>query len=387
MTVQIRTLEDKMFVPAEAQSTLQTQEYMINMGPQHPIAHGSLRLLLKMDGETIREIIPVPGYIHRGVEKIGEHMNPVQFVHLSDRTDYFSSLIGNWGVSKAIEKAASIEVSERVQYIRTITAELMRLQSHCLWWGVLGMDLGAFTAFLYGFRERELIGEIFEETIGCRLTMNYNVPGGVLADIHPNFVKRTKNLLPYLKEKIDEYDELLSGNIILQERLRNIGILSAEDAISLGVTGPILRASGVPLDLRATAPYGLYDKVEFNVPVGTIGDCWDRYYVRLEEMRESIRIIEQLIDNIPPGEIQAIKLSGRIKIPAGTYYDQIETARGVLGVFMVWDGKDTNPYRIHLRSPNYNNLWSVTHLAVGWRVADIVSIQSTLDLVIPELDR
>ncbi len=387
MTVQIRTLDDKMRIPEGAQSTLQTQEYMINMGPQHPIAHGSLRLLLKMDGETVKEVIPVPGYIHRGVEKMGEHMTPMMFTHLTDRTDYLSSLMGNWGISKAIEKAAGIEVSDRVNYIRTIMAELMRLQSHALWWGVLGIDLGAFTAFLYGLREREVISEIFEETIGCRLTMNYIVPGGVLADIHPNFVKRTKDLLPYMRQKIDEYDELLSGNIILQERLRNIGILSAEQAKSMGATGPVLRGSGVPLDLRATDPYGVYDKVDFNVPVGSIGDCWDRYYVRLEEMRESIKIIEQLIDNIPEGKIQAMKISGRIKIPPGTYYDQIETARGIMGVFMVWEGKKTEPYRIHLRSPNYNNLWLATLLAKDWRVADLISIQSTLDLVIPELDR
>ena len=387
MTVQIRTLDDKMRIPEGAQSTLQTQEYMINMGPQHPIAHGSLRLLLKMDGETVKEVIPVPGYIHRGVEKMGEHMTPMMFTHLTDRTDYLSSLMGNWGISKAIEKAAGIEVSDRVNYIRTIMAELMRLQSHALWWGVLGIDLGAFTAFLYGLREREVISEIFEETIGCRLTMNYIVPGGVLADIHPNFVKRTKDLLPYMRQKIDEYDELLSGNIILQERLRNIGILSAEQAKSMGATGPVLRGSGVPLDLRATDPYGVYDKVDFNVPVGSIGDCWDRYYVRLEEMRESIKIIEQLIDNIPEGKIQVMKISGRIKIPPGTYYDQIETARGIMGVFMVWEGKKTEPYRIHLRSPNYNNLWLATLLAKDWRVADLISIQSTLDLVIPELDR
>ena len=386
MTVTVHTLQEKLDAPAGAESSLHTQEYLINMGPQHPIAHGSLRIVLRMDGETIREVIPVPGFVHRGLEKMGEHLTGLQFIHLTDRMDYLSALMNNWAVSKAVEKAAGIEVSRRVQYIRTIMAELMRLQSHALWWGVLGMDLGAFTAFLYGFREREVIGKILEETIGARLTMNYIIPGGVMYDLHPDFVRQTKELLPYMKKMIDEYDVLLSGNIILQERLRNIGILSAQDAIGYGCTGPVLRASGVPWDLRRTEPYGAYDDAEFDIPVGSVGDNWDRYYVRMEEMRQSIRIIEQLIDNIPEGDIQAVKYGGRIKIPAGMYYDHLETARGVLGVTLVGDGSD-KPYRIHLRSPNFNNLWVVTKLAVGWRIADIIAIQSTLDLVIPDIDR
>ncbi len=387
MTVNIQKLDDKLRIAQEANSALQTQEYMINMGPQHPIAHGSLRLVLRMDGETVKEVIPVPGYIHRGVEKIGEHMTMWQFTHLTDRTDYLSSLMNNWAVAKLVEKYAGIEVSERVQYIRTIMAELMRIQSHVLWWGVLGMDLGAFTAFLYGFRERELIAKILEETIGARLTMNYIIPGGLARDLHPDFVPKVKALLPYLRKMVDEYDTLLSNNIILQERLRNIGILSAEDAISLGCTGPVLRGSGVPYDLRKVEPYGAYDKVEFNVPVGTIGDNWDRYYVRIEEIRESIKIIEQLIDNLPDGDVLAVKFGKKIKIPKGTHYEQIETARGVMGVFVVGEGKGDIPYRIHVRSPNFNNLWAVTKLAPGWRIADIIAIQSTLDLVIPDIDR
>ena len=196
MTVNIHTLHEKLNAPAGADSSLQTQEYLINMGPQHPIAHGSLRIILRMDGETIREVIPVPGFVHRGLEKMGEHLTGLQFIHLTDRMDYLSALMNNWAVSKAVEKAAGIEVSPRAQYIRTIMAELMRLQSHALWWGVLGMDLGAFTAFLYGFREREVIGKILEETIGARLTMNYIIPGGVMYDLHPDFVRQTKELLP-----------------------------------------------------------------------------------------------------------------------------------------------------------------------------------------------
>ena len=299
MSVKVSTLSERCTPPESPSSGLDTQEYFINMGPQHPSTHGVLRLMLKLDGETVREVIPVLGYIHRSIERIGENLTYVQFVHQVDRMDYLSALSNNWAVSMAVEKAAGIKVSERIQYIRTLMAELQRIQSHQLWWGVFGMDLGAFTPFLYGFRDREKITDIFEETIGARLNMNYIQPGGVMFDIHPNFVKRTKETLKYFKPKLEEYEELLGGNVIVQERTRNVGILSAEKAISLGATGPVLRASGVPYDLRKIHPYGVYDKVDFDVAIGSVGDCWDRYYVRLEEMRQSMRIIEQLIDNIP----------------------------------------------------------------------------------------
>ncbi len=253
---------------------------------------------------------------------------------MTDRLDYLSALMNNWAVAKTVEKAAGIPTNERIETIRTIMAELQRLQSHALWWGVMGMDLGAYTAFLYGFREREIIGEIFEETIGARLTMNYIQPGGLMYDIKADFAEKVKKLLPYLKGCIAQYETLLSGNVIFQERLRNIGIIDGQHALALGCTGPVLRASGVPYDLRAVEPYGVYDKVKFNVVVGAVGDCWDRYYVRLEEMRESVRIIEQLIDNIPEGPHTTIRYNEEIILPEGLHYGQIETARGVLGVFV-----------------------------------------------------
>jgi NADH-quinone oxidoreductase subunit D/NADH-quinone oxidoreductase subunit C/D len=280
-----------------------------------------------------------------------------------------------------------IETNERIETIRTIMAELQRLQSHALWWGVTGMDLGAYTAFLYGFREREIIGEIFEETIGARLTMNYIQPGGLMYDIKPDFAMKVKRLLPYLRGCIDEYETLLSGNVIFQERLRNVGIVDGPRAVGFGCTGPIVRASGVPYDLRATESYGVYSKVKFNVVVGTVGDCWDRYYVRLEEMRESVRIIQQLIDDIPEGPVSTIRYNTELTIPQGTYYGQVETARGAFGVLIVSDGAREIPYRLHFRSPSFNNLWVVTALAPGWRIADFISIQSSLDLVIPDIDR
>jgi NADH-quinone oxidoreductase subunit D/NADH-quinone oxidoreductase subunit C/D len=387
MTVRIRTLEEIVRPPQTADSLYSTQEYFVNMGPQHPIAHGSLRLVLLLDGETVRRVIPVPGYVHRGIEKMAESLNYRQIVHLTDRMDYLSALMNNWALSKTVEAAAGIAVNPRIETIRTLMAELQRMQSHILWWGVLGMDLGAFTAFLYSFRDREIIGEIFEDTIGARLTMNYIQPGGLLFDIHPDFARKVKKLIAYLRTILEEYDTLLSGNVILQERLRNIGVLAPEKAIALGCTGPVLRASGVPYDLRKAEPYGVYDQVEFDVVIGTQGDCWDRYYARIEEIRQSLRIIEQLIDNIPPGPTMVMKFGARIKIPEGAYYGQMETARGVLGVFLVSDGRSDTPYRIHFRSPNFNNLWAITALAPGWRIADLIAIQSSLDLVIPDIDR
>jgi NADH-quinone oxidoreductase subunit D len=387
MTVAIKTLDELLTVPAETNSLLSTQEYFLNMGPQHPIAHGSLKLVLLMDGETVRKVIPVPGFVHRGIEKMCEHLDYRQIIHLTDRMDYLSALMNNWAVAKTVEKAANIETNGRIETIRTIMAELQRLQSHALWWGVLGMDLGAFTAFLYSFRDREIIGEIFEETIGARLTMNYIQPGGLMYDIHPDFVLKVKKLTAYLKPIIEEYDTLLSGNVITQERLRNIGILKAENAIGLGCTGPVLRGSGVPYDLRKIEPYGVYGKVDFDVVIGTKGDCWDRYYVRIEEMRQSLKIIEQLIDNIPDGPHMVTKFSAKIRLPEGTYYGQVETARGVLGVFIASDGNSEKPCRLHFRSPNFNNLWAVTQIAPGWRIADLIAIQSSMDLIIPDIDR
>lgn len=387
MTVTIRTLDTILSPPDPAARPLDTQEYYVNMGPQHPISHGSLRLVIKLDGETVREVIPVPGFVHRGVEKMCEFLTPRQIVPYTDRLDYLSAFMNNWAVTRTVEEAAGIESNERIETIRTLMAELQRIQSHALWWGVTGMDLGAFTPFLYAFREREIISEIFEETVGARLTMNYIQPGGLMFDIHPNFVKRVKDVIAYMKPVIDEYDTLLSGNVILQERLRNIGILDGEQAVALGCTGPVLRASGVPYDLRKIEPYGVYDKVDFNVVVGATGDSWDRYYVRIQEMRESIRIVEQLIDNIPEGETMTLKYTSIIEIPEGMYYKQVETARGAFGILLVADGKNEKPYRLHFRSPNYNNLWVVTVIAPGWRVADLIAILSSLDLVIPDIDR
>ena len=275
------------------------------MGPQHPSTHGVLRLVLKLEGETVLGLTPVLGYVHRGIEKMGEAMTVLQFTHLTDRLDYLSAHMNNWGWALAVEQALGIEVPERAEHIRVIMSELTRISSHQLWWGVLGMDLGAFTPFLYGFRDRELINDIFEKTCGARLTMNYIRPGGVTADVDEDFAKDVRAFVDYFTPVIDEYETLVGGNIIFQERTKGIGVLSADLARSLGCTGPTLRASGVSYDVRRNRPYGIYPKLAFNVPVVTEGDSWARYKVRIAEMRESLAIIRQALDTMPEGPVRA----------------------------------------------------------------------------------
>lgn len=384
--ISISTLDERIKKSAMFHEPLQAQDYFVNMGPQHPSTHGVLRLVLKMDGETIKDIIPVLGYIHRGIEKKSEYVGYRQQVHLTDRLDYLCALMNNWAISSAVEKAMNIELNDRIETVRTIVAELQRIQSHQLWWGVFGMDLGAFTPFLYGFRDREKITAIFEETIGARLTMNYFQPGGMMYDIHPDFVRKVKEFLVYFKNTLTEYEDLFSGNIIVQERLKNVGTIDGKTLLALGATGPVLRASGIPYDLRKLEPYGVYSKVQFDVPVGTVGDCWDRYQVRMQEMKESIKIIEQLIDNIPEGKHMVMKFAAKIRVPEGRYYSQMETARGVFGAFFVADGSE-KPYRMHFRTPNFHNIWCLSKMAIGGRIADLVAILSSIDVVVPDMDR
>lgn len=364
---------------------LESQEYFINMGPQHPSTHGVLRLVLSLDGEIIRNVEPHLGYIHRSIEKMCEFDSYQQVVHLTDRMDYLSCHMNNAAVCMAVEMGLQIEVPERVKVIRTLLDELTRLSSHQLWWGVMGMDLGAITTFLYGFRDREQIIDIFEETCGARLTMNYNIPGGLMYDIHPNFQKRTSDFVKYFKKKLPEYDQLLSNNIIFLERMRGIGKLSKEDAISFGVTGPSGRGSGFSCDVRKHHPYDSYAKVNFKEVLRTEGDCLARYQCRIEEMWESLSIIEQLIDNIPAGEFKT-PTKVVIKLPKGEYYQKVETARGEFGVYIISEGQKS-PYRLKFRSPGFSNLSALNKMAHGCKIADLVAIMSTLDLVIPDIDR
>ena len=361
------------------------QEYQINMGPQHPSTHGVLRLLLSLKGEMVDDIKPYIGYVHRGIEKIAEKDTYQQVIHLTDRLDYLSAHMNNEAVCLLVEKALEVEVSDRVKYIRTIIAELNRIASHQLWWSAMGMDLGALTTFFYGLRDREKILDIFEATTGGRLLQSYNTPGGLMNDIHPSFQKNVKDFIAYFRKKLPEYDELLTGNVIFQSRTKDLGFLSKEDAINFGVTGPSGRASGFACDLRKHQPYSAYDKVQFNEILSNVGDTFTRYNCRMLEMWESMSIIEQLIDNIPEGPI-AVKLKPVVKLPKGEYYQRVETARGELGVYVVSDDNKT-PYRFRLRTPNFCNLSALSQMAKGAKIADLVAIMASLDLVIPDIDR
>lgn len=369
----------------QLQNKIKTEEYFINMGPQHPAAHGVLRLILTIDGEIIKNVEPDLGYIHRSIEKMCERDSYQQIVHLTDRMDYLSSHINNEAVCLTVEKGLEIEVSDRVKVIRTIIDELTRIASHCLWWGVMGMDLGALTSYFYAFRDREMINDIFEETCGARLTMNYNVPGGLMFDIHPNFVKRTKDFITHFKTKIPEYDRLLTGNVIFQKRTKGVGILTKEDAISFGVSGPTARASGFSSDVRKHHPYSAYDRVNFKEILFTEGDTFARYQVRMMELWESVSIIEQLIDNIPEGETKAAT-KAVIKLPKGEFYQRVETARGELGVYINSTG-NKNPYRVKFRSPGFSNLSVLNHISKDVLIGDLVATMASFDFVIPDIDR
>jgi NADH-quinone oxidoreductase subunit D len=360
-------------------------ELVINVGPQHPATHGVLHLVITLNGETIKKIEPHLGYIHRSIEKMCESLTYRQFIYVTSRMDYLSAHINNHACSMAIEKAMQIEVPERAKYIRVILDELTRIASHELWWGALAMDVGAFTPFFYAFRERETITDIMEETCGARLTMNYMVPGGVMADIHANFQQRVKDFIKLFKKNVDEYDDLVTGNVIFQNRLKGVGYLSPEDAISYGCTGPTARGSGVRSDIRKIYPYEIYNQVQFDEVLETAGDSFARYLVRVKEMRQSIKIIEQLIDNIPEGDFQA-KTKAVLKPPKGEFYTRVETARGELGVYIVSEG-GTTPYRIKFRSPGFSNLSALEHMAKGSKIGDLMATMGTLDLVIPDIDR
>ncbi len=373
------------FTDPKLQVSEPNEEFIINVGPQHPSTHGVLHLEIKLDGEEVLDVKPNLGYIHRGIEKMTESLTYKQFSYLTSRMDYLSAHINNQACALIVEKGIEMTISERAKAIRILMAELTRIASHQLWWGALGLDLGAVSPFFFAFREREMILEIFEETCGGRLTMNYIVPGGVMHDLHPDFVRKVKEVMAQLKKNLPEYDRLLTGNIIFQKRTQGIGLLSQEDIISLGVTGPIARASGLSCDVRKLHPYDGYEKLDFKEIVAAKGDSYARYLVRLEEMKQSMHIIEQLIDNIPEGSYRE-KTKAVIKLPKGEYYQRVETARGELGIYLMSDG-GSKPYRIKYRTPNFSNLAALKPMVVGSKIGDLVAIMATLDLIIPDIDR
>ena len=364
---------------------VEEEEYHINMGPQHPSTHGVLRLVVTLQGEIVKKVQPHSGYIHRGIEKMCEKDTYPQIIHLTDRMDYLSAHINNHAVCLMVENALQIEVPERVKYIRTIMDELTRIQSHQLWWASFGMDLGGLTCFFYGLRDREKILDIWEESTGARFLQSYYTPGGLMWDIHPDFQKNVKAFIKYFRKKITDYDRILSGNVIFRERSRNIGVLSKEDAINYAITGPSGRGSGFACDVRKRHPYALYDKVDFKEILYNEGDTLARYLVRMDEMHQSMRIIDQLVDNIPEGDYSA-KMKAVIKLPAGEYYQRVESARGELGLYCISDGNKT-PFRMKFRTPSFSNLGVLDYISRDFKIADLVAIGASLDLVIPDIDR
>lgn len=364
--------------------SIKQQEFVLNMGPQHPSTHGVFRIVLYLDGETVVKADPVPGYLHRGIEKLAEARTYTQVIPYTDRLDYLASMLMNWGYVNAVEKLMAVEVPIRAEYIRVIVGEFARIASHLVATGAMGSDLGGLTGFLYTFRDREEILDLFEMVSGSRLTSSYMRIGGVARDLPEGFTQLARKILDKFADNIAEYNGLITGNEIFQRRTKNVGILSAAKAIDMSLSGPVLRASGVNHDLRKARPYGIYPQFKFDVPLGKNGDCFDRFYLRILEMSESVKILRQALDTLPEGPIQA-KISKNIKPPVGEAYAEIESSKGIMGVYVVSDGSP-KPYRVHFRRPSFINLGYFSEMVRGWKVADVVAILGSLDIVLGEVD-
>ena len=361
------------------------EEFVVNIGPQHPATHGVLRFRTSLDGEEVKKIDLYCGYIHRGVEKLCEKLTYPQTIHFYDRMDYFSALPNEHCVCACIEKALGIEVPRRAQVIRLMVDELSRIASHLLFFGTYCMDLGATTALFYGMRERETILDILEATTGARMSFNYNTIGGVRADLYPTFQEKVKEFLAIMPERLKEYHQLVTGNIIFQNRLKGVGVLSKEDAVNYGVAGPSGRASGWACDLRKTNPYSIYSELDFEQVVLDGCDSFDRYLVRLKEIEQSCKILEQLVDNIPEGDYCA-KVPKIIKLPEGHWYQEVEACRGIFGVYIDSKG-EKSPYRMKVNGTCLRLAGVVDHLPRGEKIADLITIGGSLDYVVPEIDR
>ncbi len=361
------------------------EEFVVNIGPQHPATHGVLRFRTSLDGEEVKKIDLYCGYIHRGVEKLCEKLTYPQTIHFYDRMDYFSALPNEHCVCACIEKALGIEVPRRAQVIRVMVDELSRIASHLLFFGTYCMDLGATTALFYGMRERETILDILEATTGARMSFNYNTIGGVRADLYPTFQEKVKEFLANMPELLKEYHQLVTGNIIFQNRLKGVGVLSKEDAVDYGVAGPSGRASGWACDLRKTNPYSIYSELDFEQVVLDGCDSFDRYLVRLKEIEQSCKILEQLVDNIPEGDYCA-KVPKIIKLPEGHWYQEVEACRGIFGVYIDSKG-EKSPYRMKVNGTCLRLAGVVDHLTRGEKIADLITIGGSLDYVVPEIDR
>ena len=364
---------------------LDADEIVINMGPQHPSTHGVFRVKLTLDGEKIIGSECIVGYLHRGMEKIAENRTYPQFTPYTDRMDYVAAVSNGLGYCEAIEKLQGVEVPPRARYVRTILTELQRIASHLLWLGTHALDIGAMTPLFYTFREREEILRIFENYSGARLTTHAFRIGGLQYETYDRFEDQVRKFCADIDRKVDEYEQLLTGNRIWVGRTKGIGVLKAEDAIALGVSGPVLRGSGVRWDIRKAQPYEAYPELDFDIPIGENGDTFDRYVVRLQEMRQSRRILMQAVDKLPSGPILG-RVSKVLKPPAGEVYHSVEAPKGELGYYVVSDGT-THPYRVRIRPPSFINLQAFDQMIRGHLVADVVAIIGTIDIVMGEVDR
>jgi NADH-quinone oxidoreductase subunit D len=365
---------------------LKTEPFALNIGPAHPSTHGVFRMRSTLDGEVIVDMEPIFGYLHRGIEKLAEERTYTGIIPLTDRLDYLSSMSNNLAYCLAVEKLAGVKVPERAEYLRVVMAELQRIASHLIAVGAFLNDCGAFmTPILYMLRERERILDLFEMVSGQRLTYNYMRVGGVSQDIPEEFLPALDRFLGQMPRFIDEYERLLKENEILLARSKGVGILPKETAISYSASGPLLRASGVKWDLRKVDPYSIYDRFEFDIPTGTVGDCYDRYRVKIGEMRQSLRIVEQARKQIPAGPVRS-EVPHLIRPPAGEVYGRIESTRGELGFYLVSDNSIA-PYRFHVRAPSFINLTALREMVIGWKIADAIIIFGSIDIVMGEVDR
>ena len=360
--------------------------YYLNMGPQHPSMHGVLRLVLKMRGEEILAADPVIGYAHRAHEKMAENRNYMMFLPNTSRVDYLSGMIYNLAYCQAVERMMGIEVTERAEHIRVIVSEWNRVSSHLLWFGTFLLDLGGITPFLYSFEDREEILAVLESVTGSRLTYSYGRFGGLAMDVDDVFVEQSRTLITRLRGRLDKYRTLVTENVIFKERCEGVGLIDRKIALDYGVTGPTLRACGVPYDVRRSEPYGIYDRFDFDIPTRTEGDSMARYHVRVEEMEQSLRILEQALAALPEGDLMPKKVPRFFKPAAGEYFHAVESARGLFGTYIVSDGSDT-PVRIKLRTPSFSNLSSMPPVLANTLLADTIAIVGSIDVVMPEIDR
>ncbi|MDE2860791.1 MAG: NADH-quinone oxidoreductase subunit D [Chloroflexota bacterium] len=366
--------------------TLRTEPVTINLGPQHPSTHGVFRMRITFDGEVILDVEPVFGYLHRGSEKLAEERTYAQVVTLTDRLDYVSSMSNNLAYVLAVEKLAGIQPPERAMYLRVIAAELQRISSHLVATGFFLNDLGALaTPLMYCFREREKILDLFEMLCGARITLSYMRVGGVFQDAPTEFWPAIRDFLSFMPEYVDEYEKMLTGNEILLSRTKDVGILAGETAINCSASGPVLRSAGVNWDLRKADPYDVYDRLEFDVPVGTVGDNYDRYLLRIAEIRQSLRIIEQCVDQIPEGPVRE-RIPNLVRPPVGDAYAHVESPKGELGFYLVSDGSIA-PYRCKIRSPSLINLTVLRDILIGWKLADMIVTFGSIDINMGEVDR